>query len=303
MDGNKKARGIALHDRSTQGARDRRAFLRAMGGLAGSMATAQTLAATFAASPAVAAIVAPDDKRLRTSAIHWPATDGRTLHGYMAIPAKARGRQPAVMVVHDDRGLDDHIRDLTRRIALEGFVVCAPDFFWGAGETSADRAAARATIGRLDLARTVADAAATVHWLATNRYATGKVGAVGFGWGGALVDRTAIAAGSELVAAVAYYGPAPDPAEAARVKAAMLLHFGALDHRINQSGRPWAAALEAASVPTQAWFYEGADHAFDDDSSAGRYDPAAAALAWRRTVAFLKDQLEPPRRHAAAKNR
>jgi carboxymethylenebutenolidase len=138
-------------------------------------------------------------------------------------------------------------------------------------------------IERLDLRQTVADAVATVRWLGTNRYATGKVGALGFFWGGGLVDRVAVDSGVALAAAVSYYGPTPDPSEAAGVKAAMLLHLGGSDDRVNATGRLWAAALQAAGIPAQAYSYEG--------TSAGHYDADAARLAWDRTLAFLKEYL------------
>ncbi|UAK23995.1 dienelactone hydrolase family protein [Sphingomonas nostoxanthinifaciens] len=291
MDEDLRRRAIALYDRFTHDHGNRRAFMRDMVALTGSVAAAEMLAGSIAASPAAAAIVPPDDKRLKTSNIHWTVAPGRELHGYMALPAKARGHQPAVMVVHENRGLTDHIRDVARRVALAGFVACAPDFLSGVGGTPADEDQARAMIGKLDLAQTTADAVGTVRWLGGNAFATGKVGAIGFCWGGALVNRTAVAAGSALTAAVPYYGPAPDPSEAIKVKAAMLLHYGALDDRVNATGRPWVAALQAAGVPAQAYFYEGANHAFNNDTSAERYDPAAAKLAWERTIAFLKERL------------
>jgi carboxymethylenebutenolidase len=213
------------------------------------------------------------------------------MHGYMAIPAKAHGRQPAVMVVHGTSGLDDYTRDLARRIALAGFVTCAPDFLSMLGGSTPDAVKAQATIDRLDFHQTVADAVATIRWLGSNRYATGKVGALGFFWGGGLVNRIAIASGPALTAAVSYYGPAPDPAGAGNVKAAMMLHVGGHDARTDAGGRRWAAALQAAGVPTQAYFYEGADAGFDDGTPARQYDTDEAKLAWDRTLAFLEEYL------------
>lgn len=270
---------------------DRRAFMARIAGLVGGVAITRASFGAIAPNAAVSANIPPDDKRLKTSNIHWPLDNGRTMHGYMAIPAKAHGRQPAVMVVHDSRGLDDYTRDLARRIALAGFVTCAPDFLSAMGGTPADAASAGAMIGRLRLHQTVADAVATIRWLGTNRYATGKVGALGFFWGGALVDRIAIDAGPALTAAVSYYGPVPDPAEAIRVKAAMLLHFSGRDARTDADGRRWAAALQAAGVATQAYFYEGAHAGSADDTAAGHHDPDAAMLAWDRTLAFFEEYL------------
>ncbi len=287
-----RRRAIALYDRFTHEHHDRRAFMADLVKLAGSAAAAQALLLGIAADPATAAIVAPDDKRVRTTTIRWTTAPGRTLTGYRAVPAAANGgRLPAVLVIHENRGLNDHIRDVARRIALAGFRAVAPDFLSPSGGTPADEDKARAMIAALDLAQTTADAVASVRMLAADPRATGKVGAVGFCWGGALTNRLAVAAGAALAAAVPYYGPAPDPSEAAKVHAAMLLHYGGLDERVNATGRPWLAALQAAKVPVHAYFYAGANHAFNNDTAPDRYDAAAAKLAWDRTIAFLKEHL------------
>lgn len=285
------ARAIAAHDRFTHEHHDRRAFLSEMTTLAGSAAAANALIAAIAANPAAAAIIAADDPRLKTSETSWKTGEARAMKGYWASPADAKGPLPAVLVIHENRGLNDHIRDVARRIALAGFHALAPDFLSPAGGTPADPDQARTMIGALDLPAAVEDAAATVRWLKADPRGNGKVGAVGFCWGGAMANRVAVAAGSALAAAVPYYGPAPDPADAARVKAAMLLHYAGIDDRVNRTAKPWIAALEAAKVPVQAWFYEGAHHAFNNDTSAQRYDKAAADLAWGRTIAFLEEKL------------
>lgn len=286
-----RTRAIALYDRFTHGHRDRRAFLNEMTTLAGSAAAANALVAAIAANPAAAAIVAPDDRRLRTSDTEWKTGEDRTMKGYWASPADATGTLPTVMVIHENRGLNDHIRDVTRRLALEGFHALAPDFLSPAGGTPADEDNAREMISTLDLAAAVQDGAATIRWLKADARGNGKAGAVGFCWGGAMANRVAVAAGSALAASVPYYGPAPDPAEAAKVKAAMLLQYAATDDRVNRTAQPWIAALDAAGVPVQAYFYEGTHHAFNNDTSAERYDKAAADLAWGRTIAFLKEKL------------
>ena len=286
-----KAKAIALHDRFTHETNDRRGFMADLTRLAGGTAAAGALLAGITADPAAAALIAADDPRLKTSMVRWQTASGRMMRGYMALPAKARGRQPAVMVIHENRGLTEHIRDVARRAALSGYVALAPDFLSLSGGTPIDQDAARDLIGKLDLARTVQDAAATVRWLQRNRYASGKVGAVGFCWGGAMVNRVAIAAGDALSAGVAYYGPAPDPSEAAKVRATMLLHYAGLDERVNKTAQPWIDALKAAGVPVQAYFYDGANHAFNNDTSVERYDKATADLAWGRTLAIFKETL------------
>lgn len=287
-----KARAIALYDRFTHEGRDRRAFMTELTRLAGGAAAASALLAGIAADPAAAAIVAADDKRLHTRVVTWPVGAARQMRGYMAIPAKARGKLPAIMVVHENRGLNDHIRDVARRVALEGYIALAPDFLTPGAGTPADEDAARGAIALLDLQQTTADGVATIQWLKADRFTTARVGTVGFCWGGALVDRIAIASGDALAAAVAYYGPAPDPAEAGKVKAAMLLHYAGLDDRVNAGGRPWAAALTAAHVDATAFEYPGVNHAFNNDTSPERYDKAAATLAWDRTTAFFARHLK-----------
>jgi carboxymethylenebutenolidase len=259
--------------------------------LTGGTTAAGALLATIAADPAAATLTAVNDPRLRTHNVRWTVGGDRILHGYMAIPAQARGRQPAVLVIHENRGLNDHIRDVTRRAALNGFVALAPDFLSTAGGTPADEDAARTLIGKLDLAQTVKDGTDTLRWLQKNRFATGKVGAIGFCWGGAMVNRLAVAAGDALTAGVAYYGPAPDPSEAIHVKAAMLLHYAGLDERVNAGAQPWIDALKAAGVSTEAYFYPGVNHAFNNDTSVDRYDRKAAEQAWDRTVTFLRAHL------------
>lgn len=286
-----RVRAIALHDRFTHVHHDRRAFLNDMTKLAGSAAAANALIAAIAANPAAAAIIAPDDKRLKTAETSWKTGQDRIMKGYWASPADTGGPLPAVIVIHENRGLNDHIRDVTRRMALEGFHALAPDFLSPAGGTPADENRAREMIGALDLPAATQDGAATIRWLKADPRGNGKVGVVGFCWGGAMSNRLAVAAGSALTAAVPYYGPAPAPVEAAKVKAAMLLQYAGIDERVNQTAQPWIDALKAAKVPVQAYSYEGAHHAFNNDTSAERYDKAAADLAWGRTVAFLKEQL------------
>jgi carboxymethylenebutenolidase len=194
-------------------------------------------------------------------------------------------------VVHENRGLNAHIEDVARRVAIAGFRAVAPDFLSPAGGTPADQDAAREAIGKLDLGQSVADGVATLRLLALLPGANGKVGTVGFCWGGAMVNRLAVAAGGTLRAAVPFYGSGLDPALAPRVEAAMLLHFAGLDERVNATGLPWAEALRAAGKNVRSLVYDGVNHAFHNDTSAERYDAAAAKLAWQRTVAFFGSEL------------
>ena len=285
-------RAIALYDAFTHTHRDRRAFMRELTMLAGGAAAANALLATIGADPAMAAIVAPGDPRVKAQEVSWQGSAAdRMMKGYSARPAGPTIKRPAIMVIHENRGLNDHIRDITRRLALAGYLAVAPDFLSAAGGTPASEDSARDMIGKLDLTATVADAVATVNWLSRLSQSTGKVGTVGFCWGGAMVNRVATSAGERLRAGVAYYGPAPDPARAASVKAALLLHYAGLDDRVNAGAPAWITALKTANVPVDAYTYAGVNHAFNNDTATARYDKAAADLAWGRTLAFFKLKL------------
>ncbi|MBA3895660.1 MAG: dienelactone hydrolase family protein [Sphingomonadaceae bacterium] len=286
-----RQRAIALYDRFTHETHDRRVFMRELTLLAGSTAAANALLAGIGANPAAAALTSPSDKRLRLQEVEWPAANGRKLRGYSARPAGPVVKRSAVLVIHENRGLNDHIRDVTRRVALAGFVAVAPDLLTSAGGTPPDEDKAREMIVKLDLAATVADAVVTVNWLKRIQQSTGKVGAVGFCWGGAMVNQLAIGTGPALSAGVAYYGPTPDPARAVRVKAAMLLHYAGLDTRVDAGAPGWVAALKAAHVAVTEFTYPGVNHAFNNDTAKDRYDKTAADLAWSRTIAFLKEHL------------
>jgi carboxymethylenebutenolidase len=287
IDDGLRQRAIALYDDFTHEHRDRRRFMSDLTRLAGSAAAANVLLAGIAANPAAAAIVAEEDSRVTGRMVEWSAGPGRTLRGYRASP-KGGGRHPAVMVIHENRGLQPYTRDVARRLAVAGFEALAPDFLTLAGGTPpGDEDKARAMIAALDLPQTVRDGISTIGWLAKQPFCTGKVGVVGFCWGGALTDRIAVDAGKHLGAAVAFYGPAPDPSTAARVEAPLLLHYAGLDTRVDASATPWVAALKAAHKEVTAFTYPGVNHAFHNDTAPDRYNADAAALAWDRTIAFF----------------
>ena len=287
-----RSAAIALYDRFThEGGMDRRAFMAEMTKIAGSAAAASALLAGIAASPAAAAIVPENDARLQTRVLQWELIPGRKMSGYGAAPVGARPDLPMVIVIHENRGINDHIRDVARRLAVAGFSAVAPDFLSPAGGTPADQDQAREMIGKLDLAASVADARALVDWLASAAGGARKVGAVGFCWGGGMTNRLAVAAGPALKAAVPFYGPAPDPAEAAKVQAAMLIHLAERDERVNATALPWAEALKAAGKDVTSIVYPGVEHAFHNDTSAERYNKEAAERAWATTVEFLRARL------------
>ncbi len=282
---------IQAYDDYTHLTLDRRDFMQKLTRLTGSAAAAAAIAPMLSASKAKAAVVAADDARLKTETITWPGAEGETLAGYLAMPADASGPLPAVMVIHENRGLNPHIEDVARRLALEGFLALAPDFLTPIGGTPEDEDKAREMIGELDRAQTTQNAVATVEFLKQHAKSNGKVGVVGFCWGGTLTNQTAVHAGDDLVAAVAYYGGVPKPEDVSGIKAKMLLQYAGLDERTNAGIPSYEAALKAAGVDYAIYVYKGANHAFNNDTSEARYNKEAADLAWSRTVAFLKEAL------------
>ena len=287
---------IELYDRFTHVDADRRALMTGLARLAGGGAAAASVLALIEASPARAAITPEDDSRVSAAMVDWAGANGHAMRGYHVRPAGVTRALPAVMVIHENRGLNAHTRDVARRMALDGFDVLAPDFLSPVGgtptagegtESAEDRA--RKMIGALDRPATVADAVATLAWMTAQKGTTGKGGAVGFCWGGGMVNALAIAAGAGLKAGVAYYGPVPqDLSQVEKIKAAMLLHYAGLDTRINAGIAGYEAALKAAGVRFEIHMYEGVNHAFNNDTSTERYNQAAAELAWGRTVKWLK---------------
>jgi carboxymethylenebutenolidase len=280
-----RQRAILLYDRFTHEGMERRAFMAEMAKLAGSVAAAELLIAGIAASPASATIVPADDPRLTTRT-------QKLAGGYSAYVAEKRNRslKPTVVVIHENRGLNDHIRDVARRLALADFRAVAPDFLSLSGGTPANEDTARDAINKLDLGKSVNDTIAILDELAKSSRG-GKVGAVGFCWGGGFINRLAVAAGDSLDAGVAYYGPAPDAAEAAKVKAPLVIHDAGLDERVNATSFPWVTALRNAGKTVRFYLYDGVNHAFNNDTSAERYNKAAADLSWQRTLRFFHQQL------------
>jgi carboxymethylenebutenolidase len=280
---------IRLYDEYTHLTLDRRDFMNKLARLTGSAAAAAAIVPLLEANQARAAIVPEDDARLKTETVTYPGASGE-MKGYLAIAADASGKLPSVIVIHENRGLNPHIQDVVRRMALDGFLALGPDFLSPAGGTPADEDQARDMIGKLDQAQTVANAIATIDYLKQHPSSNGKVGAVGFCWGGGLVNQLAVNS-PELVAGVAYYGRVPAEADVSKIKARMLLHYAGLDERINKGIEGYRKALESAKVDHQIHMYEGANHAFNNDASEARYNKEAADLAWSRTVEFLKGTL------------
>ena len=280
---------IDAYDEYTHLTLDRRRFMEKLTGLAGSAAAAAAIAPLLAANGAKAEIVAANDTRVTGEDITYPGAGG-DMKGYLVRPAEVSGKLPAVIVIHENRGLNPHIRDVARRMALEGFLALAPDFLSPAGGTPTDEDKAREMIGALDAAATTANAAAIVEFLEGHAQSTGKVGAIGFCWGGGLVNRLAVGS-PDLKAGVAYYGAQPKAEDVPKIKAALLLHYAGLDERINAGIDAYQKALKDNGKDATIYVYDGVNHAFNNDTSAARYDKAAADLAWSRTVEFLKTKL------------
>ena len=280
---------IDLYDAYTHEHLDRRRFMRRMAELAGGTAAAAAIVATIEANYAQAAMIAPNDERLAIERVTYPGAAG-DIEGYLARPASGGDKLPAIMVIHENRGLNPHIEDVARRAALDGFVALAPDFLSPLGGTPDDPDAARDMIGKLDAAQTTENAVATVAYLSSHPQSAGKVGVVGFCWGGALTNQTAVHA-PNLGAAVAFYGRQPTAEEAAQIKAPIMLHYAGLDERINAGIEDYETALKAAGVDYTLYVYDGVNHAFHNDTSAERYDKAAADLAWSRTIEFFREKL------------
>jgi carboxymethylenebutenolidase len=278
---------INLFDEYTHGGMNRRSFLDRLATLAGGAAAANALLPLLENNYAQAQVVAESDPRIVTETFQVPGVQGLT--GYLVRP-KAGGKHPAVLVIHENRGLNPHIKDVTRRVATEGFVALGLDYLSPIGGTPADEDKARDMIGTLKAPDIVASGRAAVAALASHANSTGKVGAVGFCWGGAAVNNLAVAE-PNLAAGVAYYGRQPAADQVAGIKAPLMLHYAGLDEGINKGIPDYEAALKKAGKTYEIHMYEGANHAFNNDTNAARYKKDAADLAWGRTIAFFKKNL------------
>jgi carboxymethylenebutenolidase len=281
-------RYIDLYDEFTHGTMSRRDFMERLAKLAGGTAAATTVVPLLQNNYAEAGIVAEDDPRLVVETACYEV-GGVTMSGYLA-RLKGGENRPAVIVIHENRGLNPHIKDVTRRMALEGFLAFAPDALSPVGGTPADEDRAREMIYELDSDATVAQLIAAVPFMASHPESTGKVGAIGFCWGGGMVN-TMAAAGTSLSAAVPYYGRQLPAEHVPRISAPLCLQYAGLDKRINAGIDDYVAALKANGKSFELHIYEGANHAFNNDTNAARYDKDAADLAWGRTVDFLKRYL------------
>ncbi|HSD73474.1 MAG TPA: dienelactone hydrolase family protein [Steroidobacteraceae bacterium] len=283
---------IELYDEYTHAPLARRDFLERLAALAGGMSSALALLPLLA-NRAAAAQVPADDKRLRAEPVTVNVSRGSSVvatRGYAVRPVEPKAL-PGVLVIHENRGLNAHIEDVARRLALAGFAVLAPDFLSVNGGTPDNEDLAREQIGKLDAQATLQTALGAAEWLRSSERSTGRVGAVGFCWGGGLVGRLATA-DPALTAAVVFYGKVPPLAEVPKIKAALLLNYAGNDERINADVPAFQKALDEARVRYTLHRYPGVEHAFHNDTSAARYNEAAAELAWKRTVEFFDKTLK-----------
>ena len=281
---------LILFDAYVHGTIDRRGFLdRAQKFAVGGM-TAGMLLAALSPDFARAQVVPKDDKRIKTEMVEYPSTAGNgTVKGYLAKPVNMTDKLPVVLVVHENRGLNPHIEDIARRLALDNFVAFAPDALTPLGGYPGDEDKARELFAKLDQKKATEDFVAAANFLQNRPESNGKIGAVGFCYGGGMVHTLSIRV-PELNAAVPFYGNQPAPADAAKVKAPLLIQFAAVDERINASWPAYEAALKAAGARYTAYQYPGTQHGFNNDTTP-RFDAAAAKLAWDRTLEFFNKTL------------
>jgi carboxymethylenebutenolidase len=279
---------INLFDEYTHKPLKRDEFVRRLTALTGSTAAAMAVLPLLEVNYAKAATINLQDDRLITESIIYPG-DGGDMKAYVARP-KAEGKYSAIVVIHENRGLNPHIEDVTRRAALAGFLALAPDALSPQGGTPADADKARDMFQKLDALKNLNNFIKAFDYLKTRKDCNGKLGTVGFCWGGGMVNQLAVSV-PDLKAAVAFYGRQPETADVPKIKAAVQLHYAGMDERINAGIPAYEEALKKANVKYELYSYEGAQHAFNNDTAPTRYNEAAAKLAWERTIAFFQKNL------------
>jgi carboxymethylenebutenolidase len=281
---------LILFDAYVHGAIDRRGFIERAGKFAVGGMTAAMLLDALNPRFAEAQQVPKDDERLKTEWVEYPSPDGSgKMRGYLVRPAKAADKLPSVLVVHENRGLNPHIEDVARRMALEGFMAFAPDALFPVGGYPGTEDEARALFGKLDQAKTREDFVAAANWLKSRPDATGKIGVVGFCYGGSISNMLATRM-PDLGAAVPFYGGQAPVEDVPKIKAPLMLHYASEDQRVNAGWPAYEAALKEHKVNYQAFIYEGTQHGFHNDTTP-RYNKDAAAQAWKRTIDFFKEKL------------
>ncbi len=281
---------LDLFDQYVHGGVDRRQFLERASRFAVGGMTAATLLESLSPHYAWAQQVPADDKRLQTEYATYPSPQGHgTIKGYLARPREGAAKRPAVLVVHENRGLNPYIEDVTRRLAAANFLAFAPDALTPVGGYPGNDDKGRELQATLDRGKILEDMAAGAAFVRDHAGSTGKLGVIGFCFGGFVSNALAVRM-PDLVAAVPFYGGQPPAADVPKIKASLLLHYAANDQRVNEGWPAYEAALKANKVDYTAHFYEGTNHGFHNDTTP-RYDAAAAKLAWQRTLAFLDKKL------------
>ncbi|MDO9073598.1 MAG: dienelactone hydrolase family protein [Rubrivivax sp.] len=281
---------LQLFDRYVHGDLGRRGFLDQAARFAGSPAAAAALLAALSPQFASAQVVAPTDARIATRRASFDSPQGHGLvQGLLARPMQPVGKRPAVLVVHENRGLNPHIEDITRRLAVDGFLAYAPDMLASYGGYPGDEDKAREAFAKVDQAKARADFIAAAQALRTLPESTGKVGVVGFCYGGGMANYLATQL-PELAAAVPFYGGQPPAADVPKISAPLLIHYASDDPRINAGWPDYEAALKAAGKRYEAHVYPNTQHGFNNDTTP-RFDAAAAKLAWERTLAVFRQHL------------
>jgi carboxymethylenebutenolidase len=281
---------LILFDAYVHGAIDRRGFLDKAAKYAVGGVTAAMLLDQLSPKFLEAQVVKPEDARIKVQYVEYESPKGYgKMRGYLAQPAKAAGKLPAVLVIHENRGLNPHIEDIARRLAVDNFVAFAPDALFPLGGYPGDEDKARDAFSKLDQTKTREDFVAAADWLKKRPETNGKIGAVGFCYGGGTVNFLATRV-PDLAAGVAFYGSAPNLEDVPKIKAALLINSAEVDERINASWPAYETALKAANVRYERYQYPGTQHGFNNDTTP-RYDAAAAKLAWERTVAHFNKYL------------
>jgi carboxymethylenebutenolidase len=294
---------LRLFDAYVHGLIGRRGFLEGAAKFAAAGVTAAGLLEALSPRFAEAQQVPPTDPHIKSEQVEIDSPQGNgKIKGYMVRPAKGGGKLPGVLVVHENRGLNPHIEDIARRVALEKFVAFAPDALTSVGGYPGDEDKARELFSSLDQTKTQEDFVASAHFLENHPHCDGRIGVVGFCYGGGIAHMLATRL-PELEAAVPFYGKAPSPDAAAQVKAALLVHLADQDERVNAAWPPYEEALKAAGVKYEVFKYPGTQHGFNNDTTP-RYDEAAAKVAWQRTIAFFNHTLRGKAHgHAAGKHK
>jgi carboxymethylenebutenolidase len=285
---------LNLFDRYVHGGINRREFLDGAQKFAVGGMTATALFEMLKPNYAWAIQVPKDDNRIKAESATVPSPQGNgSIKGYLVRPANATGKSAAVLVVHENRGLNPYIEDVARRLAIANFVAFAPDGLTSVGGYPGEDEKGAQLFSQVDKAKMGEDFVAAATWLKSRPEGTGKLGAVGFCFGGTVVNQLAVRIGSNLDAAVPFYGGQPDAAGAAKIKAPLLAHYGELDTRITSGWPAFDAALTAAHVPHEGYVYAVANHGFHNDTTP-RYEEAAAKLAWQRTLDWFNKYLKSP---------